>query len=382
MINRSLDHGGSRESLRQHEYELLARIARRYYLEDRTQEELAREFSLSRPKIQRLLDRARRTGVVSIHVETPRWLKPELEDQLRETFHLLDAIVSPGRSGTLGQRDAVAQSAARYLEHHLRDGDIVAVSHGRTTGTVPRFFRPATAINVTFVSAMGGSPTTDVPTNPNEICRALAEQCGGRAESLYAPAYVETEAIRNDLLAQEAVSYTLKRAARATVALVGIGGTDEGCTMVRSGCLTTNEIAWLRNNGAVGDVLGNYVDLGGQPVNSPHQQRLVALSIDHLRDIDNVVAVASEPEKPMAILGILRAQVIDVLVVDEDNARAVLAAAQRSPLPETTRPSHRLPDREVSAEVRPHRRPSRTTAASVTTKSRRRSLAAPAGQAT
>jgi deoxyribonucleoside regulator len=101
--------------------------------------------------------------------------------------------------------------------------------------------------------------------------------------------------------------------------------------MVRSGCLTTDEIARLRSQGAVGDVLGNYVDIEGRMVASPHQSRLVALTVDHLRRIGTVVAVVSEPEKPRAILGILRAGVISVLVVDEDNARAVLDLAAGEP---------------------------------------------------
>jgi hypothetical protein len=39
------------------------------------------------------------------------------------------------------------------------------------------------------------------------------------------------------------------------------------------------------------------------------------------------VAVVSEAEKPLAILGVLRAGVVDVLVVDEGNAHAVLDLA-------------------------------------------------------
>ncbi len=318
------------EDLRQDDYELLARIARRYYVDDRTQEEIAREFALSRPKVQRLLDRARRSGIVEIHIQAPPWLNLDLEDQLRETFRLADAIVSPSRSDPQSQREAVARSAAQYLGRCLRDGTVVAVSHGRDTGEVPRFFHPGRRLDCTFVSAMGGSPRVDAPTNPNEICRALAERCGGRAASLYAPAYVESAEMRDRLLAQEAVAHTLRVAAQASVALVGIGGTDDGCTMVRSGCLSMDEMARLRAQGAVGDVLGNYVDIEGRPIASPHQDRLVALSVDDLRRIETVVAVVSEVEKPPAILGALRAGVIDVLVVDAGNARAVLDMAGAS----------------------------------------------------
>ena len=313
------------------DHELLARIAHRSYIDGQTQEEIAHEFGLSRPKVQRLLERARQSGIVDIHIEAPPGLNLDLESELVETFRLGDAIVSPGRADPAAQREAVARSAAKFLERRLVDGMVVAVSHGRDTGEVPRFFRPTRRLDVTFASAMGGSPRVDNPTNPNEICTSLADRCGGRAESLYAPAYVESADVRDRLLEQEAVAHTLSVAARADVALVGIGGTDDRCTMVRSGCLSIDEIGRLRDAGAVGDVLGNYVDARGTVIVAPHSQRLVALSMEDLLRIDIVVAVASESEKPLAILGVLRAGVIDVLIVDEGNARAVLELGRATP---------------------------------------------------
>jgi DNA-binding transcriptional regulator LsrR (DeoR family) len=307
------------------EHELLARIAHRWYVDGRTQDAIGRELGLSRPKVQRLLERARATGVVEIHVEPPVGIALDLEGGLLRTFALTDAVVSSHRSDTETQRAGVARSAARYLERRLRDGSVVAVSHGRDIGAVPRFFRPATVIDCVFASAMGGSPRVDAPTNPNEICRALAEHCGGRAESLFAPAYVESLEVRDRLLQQEAVAHALRVAGAADMALVGIGGTDDDCTMVRSGSMSLEEIAELRAKGAVGDVIGNYVDVDGRVIAAPHDSRLVGLSIDDLRRIDTVVAVASGAEKPRAILGGLRAGVIDVLIVDEANAREVLA---------------------------------------------------------
>lgn len=318
------------DDLSQDEFELLARIAHRYYVDGLTQEALAREFSLSRPKVQRLLERARSSGVVDIHVEAPPWLHLDLEAQLCETFGLTDAIVSPARTDPQSQREEVARSAARYLERRLGDGTVVAVSHGRDTGEVPRFFRPRRRLDCTFVSAMGGSPRVDAPTNPNEICRALADRSGGRAVSLYAPAYVESGEMRDRLLEQDAIADTLRIAAGASVALVGIGGTDDDCTMVRSGCFSLEEIRRLRQWGAVGDVLGNYVDARGRRIESPETARLIGISIDDLRRVETVVAVVSESEKPHAVLGALRAGVVGVLIVDEGNARVVLELARAS----------------------------------------------------
>jgi DNA-binding transcriptional regulator LsrR (DeoR family) len=299
-------------------------------VDGRTQAQIAEEFGLSRPKVQRLLDRARATGVVDIHIDVPLGLDLNLETRLATTFGLTEALVSPGRRDPEAQREAVARSAARFLERRLHGDAVIAVSHGRDTGAVPRFFRPAAPIDCVFASAMGGSPRVDTPTNPNEICQALAEKSGGRGVSLYAPAYVESPEVRDGLMAQEAVAHALDLAARADVALVGIGGTDDGCTMVRSGCLSVDEIGRLRAQGAVGDVLGNYVDAAGTLIAAPHSRRLIALSVDDLRRIPTVIAVVSGAEKSMAILGVLRAGIIDVLIVDAPNARAVLDLADSS----------------------------------------------------
>ncbi|HEX5825926.1 MAG TPA: sugar-binding transcriptional regulator [Candidatus Limnocylindrales bacterium] len=314
------------------EFELLARISNRYFVDGLTQEALGREFGLSRQKVQRLLDHARAAGVVDIRIATPPWLHLDLERAVRSAFGLVEVIVAPERAEPDAQRAAVARAAAAYLERHVTDGMVVAVSHGRDTGEIPGFFRPSRRIAATFVSAMGGSPLADAPTNPNEIVRRLADRCGGQAAGLYAPAYVESPSMRDQLLREPAIADTLALASRASLALVGIGGTDDACTMVRSGCVSVDEIRRLRAAGAVGDVLGHYVDADGNGVESAETGRLVSLSLEALHAIDTVLAVVSEAEKPRALLGVLRTGAIDVLVVDEPNARALLAAT-REPQP-------------------------------------------------
>ena len=92
------------DELSSDDHELLARIAHRSYVDGRTQEEIAVEFGMSRPKVQRLLERARSSGVVEIHIAAPPELHLDLESRLVETFGLADAIVSPHRADPQDQR--------------------------------------------------------------------------------------------------------------------------------------------------------------------------------------------------------------------------------------------------------------------------------------
>ena len=50
--------------------ELLLRVAWYYYKDELTQDEIARRLSVSRASVGRLLDRARKVGLVSINLNT------------------------------------------------------------------------------------------------------------------------------------------------------------------------------------------------------------------------------------------------------------------------------------------------------------------------
>lgn len=308
-------------------FELLARTASLYYLEDKTQDEVARELNISRQKVQRLLQQAREQGIVEINVHIPPLVPLELEKELKAHFNLVDVVVAASHPDEERCRQSVARAAASYLERQLSDGQVVAIGMGRNVGKIPDFFHSSRRIACTFVSAMGGSPHVGESTNPNNICQRLAEKSGGCLATLYAPAYVESQRIRDMLLTQEAIGQTLAQAKRADIVVVGIGTPDDECTLVQMGCLSLAEAQRLRNLGAVGDLLGDYFDENGKEVPSDLHTRLVGLRLSDLRNVSRVTAVVSEQGKALAILGVLRSKLVHVLITDAANALAVLQLA-------------------------------------------------------
>jgi DNA-binding transcriptional regulator LsrR (DeoR family) len=67
---------------------LLYRIARAYYENDLTQEQIGKRFGLSRIKVSRLLRRAREEGIVQITVVSPLASHADLEGQLEARYGL------------------------------------------------------------------------------------------------------------------------------------------------------------------------------------------------------------------------------------------------------------------------------------------------------
>ncbi|EPM66498.1 sugar-binding region, partial [Pseudomonas syringae pv. actinidiae ICMP 18804] len=165
--------------------DLMTEVAMLYYLENVTQEAIAKRFDLSRAKVSRLLKRARDEGIVEVRVLQHPAMNNELELALVERFQLDRALIAVDHSDPDTQRSAVASLVANYLNKTLGDGMIVAVGMGRNVGAVAdNVFLPVTR-NCTFVCAIGGSLKAGEYMNPDHICRRLALRFGGESESLY-----------------------------------------------------------------------------------------------------------------------------------------------------------------------------------------------------
>lgn len=308
-------------------FELLARVATLYYLEDKTQAEIAKELGLSRQKVQRLLKQAREQRVVEIHIHAIPMSHFQIENKLKEIFNLKNAIIATSHPDDRQRRLSVAQAAAAYLERNLSDGAKVAFGLGRNASEVANTFRPTRSMNCVYVSAMGGSARMGDEINPNEICARIALRSGGKAQQLYAPAYVESRQVRDLIMEQEAVRETIAIARMADIAIMGIGTANDDSILVQAGCQSIDQMHRLREIGAVGEIVGNYFDRNGKKVPSNLDERVISLSLDELKKIPLVIAVASEFDKDVAILGALRTGAINTLVTECQLALRILQLA-------------------------------------------------------
>jgi DNA-binding transcriptional regulator LsrR (DeoR family) len=72
---------------------LMARAARRYYVDDMSKTDIADELGISRFRVARLIDSAKRSGMVKIQIEPPAGVDTDLSVALQQTFGLAHAVV-------------------------------------------------------------------------------------------------------------------------------------------------------------------------------------------------------------------------------------------------------------------------------------------------
>jgi DNA-binding transcriptional regulator LsrR (DeoR family) len=305
--------------------ELLAKAARLYFLEDRSQDDVAAVLGTTRSNVSRMLKQARDLGIVEIRIVDPARRAHELERALRDRFPLVDARVLEAAPDT-DVLPGVGRLAVRWLDETLRDGQVVALSWGHTLGAMVRAADGLVRRDVEVVQLVGGLSALDSAATGQELVRELSERMGARHRYLHAPALFGSAEALTLMLHERAIADALDSAKAADVAVVGIGtpGLGSSRALLDTLNLSPAQRAEFDAAGAVGDVCARFYDLSGNEVRSAVAERVLAVTLDDLRAIPTVAGVAAGPEKALGILGALHGRIIDVLICDEAAARSVL----------------------------------------------------------
>lgn len=308
----------------------MTEVAKLYYYEDLTQDQIGEVLGLSRQKVSRLLRRAKEEGLVQIRVLESEENTKSLENRLRERFGLRDARVATTftrDTGILLKR--IAQAAASYLRSIVEPHTSLGVAYGKTLFAMVPFLTPKPLPGFQVVQIMGGYGKLKGDVVAVELARALAQNFGGSVVYLLAPAFAKDAETRDVLLQDERISQVLELARRVDIALVGIGGVTSSSTLLDTGDIYPHEVDELLARGAVGNICGNFYDLAGKAVPCQADARRIALTLEDLRKIPRVIGVAGGEGKLAPILGALRGGYIHILITDDITASALLREAER-----------------------------------------------------
>ncbi|MBA2721028.1 MAG: hypothetical protein H0U52_17565 [Chloroflexi bacterium] len=304
---------------------LEGRVARLFFERQLTKVEIATRLGISRFRVARLLDRALAEGIVRIEFRDTPAQDRALGRRVEDRFGVGRCVVSESDDDR-----AVARLGAEVIDGLLDPGDAIGIAWGSTVARVVRAMPARDDATIDIVQLAGSSTSLDANEDPGDLTRVLAERLGARHHRIHAPAFVESTELRGAIVRQPEVAATVVRFDGLAVAVLGIGsfgGHDGGASssLLRSGALSTGEIAGLTGVGAVGDLIVHPFTADGQFVAPDLAARAIAISIEQLRAVPTVVAVAAGRAKVGAIRGALATGVIGVLVTDAATAAGLVA---------------------------------------------------------
>ncbi|MEI6875551.1 MAG: sugar-binding transcriptional regulator [Spirochaetota bacterium] len=310
---------------------LLISIAKLYYVEGLSQQEIADRISVSRPTVSNLLKRCKEEGIVEIRIKETNSLLYVLQRELKAVFGLRDVVVVPSGPDEAVTIEETGRAASEQLARSLKDGMRIGISWGATT------YKSILALNVApkyqkievrqLVGALGSiNPIHD----GYELVRMLAQKLNGSYTTIQAPGVVSSVEAKDFFLREPGIATAIDKAREVDLAILSVSPDDpDHSSLVRAGFITREESTEINRQGAVGHSCGIHFDIDGRIFATLLNDRIVGITVEDLRRIPTVILAACGAVKADAILGALRSGLFHILATDEAAALKILAETKK-----------------------------------------------------
>ena len=310
------------------EEDVVTRIAWLYYKEKMTQAEIADRISLSRQKVQRLLEKARDLEIIRFTLKHPYVNLLSVESRLKEELGLRDAVVVPAASADVDHlRASMAKAGAEYLERRLSTerSCILGLGWGNTTAHLADFFDGQSITGKIEVVSLIGNLMMNVSMNPYIMGDRIANKLDAPFYNIWAPAIAQTKERAEAFRSEPWIKDVLDKGCKANVNLIPIGELSRAASLFKMGYLSAADLKRLGDKGAVGDILSQFFDAEGEIIDDEVHNRVIGVPLETLRAGKKInIGVAGGASKVKAIKAAAAQGYINVLITDEKTAVAVL----------------------------------------------------------
>lgn len=280
----------------------LAHVARRYYLEDWKQSDIAAELGVSRPLISRMLSEARELGVVEIVIHEPGARTAGLLERMRLSGAIRDGVLVEDGVDEDDTNQLLSRGAVDLL--HQIGTRRLGVGWGYLIGQLVTWLEknPQLDSTVTDICPLVGNASIPARNyQSNENVRLMAQQLGAVPHFLYLPALPDNLEEKQVLCSTEVYRQIHQQWEGIDTALVNIGdypSSPDFASLVRYGGL-------LQRQHACGRMLVYYFNESGTIIQSD-QDFAIQIPLETLLRCPNIVGVCSANTSAKALRGAIR----------------------------------------------------------------------------
>jgi deoxyribonucleoside regulator len=303
--------------------ETMVRTCKLYYLENRTQSEIAKIMGISRPQVSRLLTEARKEGIVKIEINADfANTVTNISEDLKKKYSLKNVVVADENLSN-GTIPSIASAAAGFLSGYIKDGQIIGISWGRTLyETVEKIVFNGKYINTTFVPLIGGVGQMRHEYQMNTIVEKISNAFHSNRYYLFAPAFLESSKTLQMMLEDNSIKSVVEIWNKLDVAIVGIGEPISLSNAFRN-IYDKNFLASLLKQSAVGDIAARFFTASGEPCKF-ESENILGISLEQIKKVPEVIGIAGGKEKAAAIHAAIKARYISSLVTDNLTAMQLM----------------------------------------------------------
>ena len=296
-----------------------------YYINEMTQAEIATLLNVTRLRVNRAIQHAKSLGMVKIQIESPFLPRVQQQEALKSSLGLSRAIVGPANKTSYDFHKAVGAALAALLTERLATGDwsSFGVSWGLTLDAAIRKLKRQSHPDLEVVSILGGTAKGST-FNSFGIASGIAASLGAHYSLLAAPIYLSEGIDRELFLSQYALKAHFEKFTKLDAVIMTCSNVSEKSFLVEHGLPSELTPEGLMKAGAIGDVLGHFLDKEGNSVSESVDNRTIGMPIDQVLEVPEKIMAAAGPHKVEIIKAACRRGLVDTLVTDDATAELIL----------------------------------------------------------
>lgn len=304
---------------------LASEVCWHYYINEMTQAEVAKALGITRLRVNQAIQKAKSLGMVKVQIESPFLARIELQEELKNKLRLKKALVAPANRDAYDYHVPVGAALASYLTENLNSNQwkSIGVSWGMTLQSAIRRLPQQSRPDIEIVSMIGGT-TTGASFNSFGIASGFAERFGANYSILAAPIYLSQSVDRDLFLAPDIFGDHFKKCETLDAAVLVAGDVSQRSYLVSTGLPKEVSPEELAACGAVGDILGRFLDINGDDIPHPLNERTIGIELDTLKSIPETILAAAGRHKVGIIHAAMKRGLVNTLITDDVTAELLL----------------------------------------------------------
>ncbi len=300
----------------------LVKIARMYYQDDLSQNEIAKVFNVSRPMVSKLLKEAKELGIVNITINDVKNAQEALGEKISAIFNLKQAIVVSD-SQLEENPDLFSKIIFNNLFTKTTISQKIGIGFGSSIGALSDFCDKADfkklKLNGDIIPIIGSLHASFKSYNTNQLIKSLAKKSSLTPNLLDIPALLSSsdeKLIYKNTQHFKAINAHWDNLDTALINISNLFTTPDLATSIRF------ENALIKQK-AVGRFLAYPFDINGNFI-SPKRDIVMQINIEQIKKSREVIAVLTSKLDILSAIGALNTNIFTKCILTEELAHKII----------------------------------------------------------